>query len=75
MVEIFGRIEEQRVENGQQYTDFIIPAFSKRLAKQRAMQNARLKDYTSPEVDETENIGSGSIPGQTIYQVTVVSDR
>lgn len=75
MVEIFGRIESNAVRNGNQVTVFAIPAFSERLARRRAQANANLKDLADPQIDNIEVVGQGDIPGQSIYNVTILSQR
>lgn len=75
MVEITGSLVQQREEDGDLVTVFRIPAFSASLARRRAMQNARFKDYASPEVEQTENAGKGDLPGQKIFLVSVRSNR
>lgn len=75
MVDIFGRIESNTVRNGNQVTTFAIPAFSEELARRRANANARLKDLQDPQIDDVEEVGQGSIPGQSIYNVTILSQR
>lgn len=75
MVEIFGRIESNAVRNGSQVTVFAIPAFSERLARRRAQANARLKDLADAEIDSIENLGGTDLPGQNLYEVTVISQR
>lgn len=75
MVEFFGRIESNSVRNGNQVTVFTIPAFSERLARRRAQTNARLKDLANAEIDSIENIGGTDLPGQNLYEVTVISQR
>lgn len=73
MVEIFGRIERNVTENGITTTEFIIPAFTERGAKRRAMENARLKGFEDREVTAVEEVGSADLPGQTNYLITVES--
>lgn len=75
MVEIFGRIERNIIRNGNQVTTFIIPAFSERLARRRTRANIRLKNLENADIDSIEPLESGDIPGQTLFEVTVISSR
>lgn len=75
MVEIFGRIESSESRNGTQVITFRIPAVSKRLATRRAKMNSRLKGIPDFNVNDTEKVGNAGIPGQSIYDVTVISER
>lgn len=75
MVEVTGSVIEQSVENGSLRTVFRIPAQSEGLAVRQANLNAGLKGYSGIEVVNTEKISEGSLPGQSIYAVTVTSRR
>lgn len=75
MAEVFGRVKDSEVQNGKLHTTFTIPGFSQSIVRQRARANARLKEYSNFEVDTVENVDSGSLPGQSVYEVLVVSDR
>mgnify|MGYP006273254443 CR=1 FL=1 len=75
MVEIFAVQEPTRTEEGNIIAPFRVPAVSERLARRRAIANARLKGWKSPSVQEVEEIASGDVPGQSIYEVTVISQR
>lgn len=75
MVQIFGTVEKSFTEEDSQFTTFRIPAFSKTLARQRGRANARIKGLTNFQVDSVEEVGSADVPGQTLYDVTLESDR
>lgn len=75
MAQVFGTIEQTFTENDKQFTVFRIPAFSSRLARQRARGNARVKGLSDFEVGEAENVGSADVPGQKLFDVTVESER
>lgn len=75
MVELFGAVKTSMTEDGQQVTVFQIPAFTARLARRRARTNSRLKSLENAEVESVDEIGSGQIPGQQVYEVTVISSR
>lgn len=75
MVELFGRIEKTDVQDGKQVTIFRIPAVSQSLAEQRAGINARLKGLSNFQLSGVRKVGSGSFPGQSIFDVKVESDR
>lgn len=73
MAQVFGVVEKSYEQNGQQHTVFSIPAFSKTGAKRRAKINARIKGINSFSVGSISTIGSGSVPGATVYEVDIVS--
>jgi hypothetical protein len=75
MAEIFGRVESSETRNGNKVTTFRIPAISGKMATRRAKMNARLKGIKNYDVNEPEIVGDGDIPGQSIYDVTLVSER
>ena len=75
MVQIFGTVERSFTEEDSQFTTFRIPAFSKAIARQRAKANARIKGLSNFTLSNVEEAGSGDIPGQTLYDVVVESDR
>ena len=68
MPEIFGRIERNRVEDGEQHTVFFIPAVTKTGAIGRARGNARLKGLRNFTVTETESVSGG-------WEITVTAQR
>lgn len=63
------------LRDGQEVFEFRVPAFSESIARRRASVNGSLKGMESPEIDSVERIGSGSIPGQSVFLVTVVGER
>lgn len=71
MVQFFGTIRRNAVEDGEQIITFRIPAFSRATAEQRAKTNARLKGFQDASVTGIENVGSTDIPGQKEYDVTL----
>lgn len=75
MAEIFGGVKTSMTEDGQQVTIFHIPAFSAGNARRRARANIRLKRLQNADVESVDEIGSGQIPGQSVYEVTVISSR
>lgn len=75
MAKIFGSVEKSVVKNGKMMTVFRIPAFSKTLVKQRGKANSKVKGLDNYEVRNVETVGRGDIPGQKVFDVTVVSDR
>lgn len=75
MVQFFGRTESTDVEGDQLTSVFRIPAFSQEMARRRAQINIRAKDLQNAEIASMEEAQSGDIPGQTIYDITVESDR
>lgn len=75
MVTITGDLEESRIENGQEVFVWRIPAVSSSAAEVRARGNARVKGLENFSVKNVEQVGSGSFPGQNVYEVTVTSPR
>lgn len=75
MVEITGNVITSNLTDDEFRIAFKIPAFSKRVARRRALTSARVKGMNQPEVTSVETIRSGDIPGQTIFRVDVVGDR
>lgn len=75
MVRFFGETESTDVQNGTLTTVFRIPAFSQSMVRRRADLNIRAKDLANASIDNVEQVGQGDIPGQTIYDVTITSDR
>lgn len=75
MVQIFGTVEKSVVQNGQQTTVFRIPALTETGARQRAKGNARIKGLNNFRVDNVNNVGSGDLPGQKLFDVRVISQR
>lgn len=73
MVRLFGSIERNTVEQGRQVMVFRVPAVSKRVARARGRANAKLKGLEQISVSSAEKAGSGSFPGQSIYEVTVTA--
>lgn len=74
MVEVFGRVQNTEVTNGELVTIFRIPALSSRVARERARVNARLKGYSNISIGESEQAGDTDIPGARVYDVRVTSD-
>lgn len=72
---IFGSVVESTLVDDQQEIVFRVPAFSETLARRRATRNARIKGVENPEVEEVEEVGSGTLPGQTIFLITVRGER
>jgi len=75
MVEVLTVQEPTVVQNGNVVTTFRVPAISKTIARRRAKGNARLKGLESPEIREVNEVAPGGIPGQTIYEIKVVTRR
>lgn len=75
MAQFFGQTESSETRNGVQVTTFRVPALSKRLATRRAKMNSRMKGMSNFRVEDTEEVESADIPGQTIYDITVISER
>lgn len=75
MVQLFGSVETSTIIDDTLVTEFRIPAFSRRIARQRARSNARLKGFEGAEVTGVEELKTGDLPGQTIYLVEVESLR
>lgn len=75
MVQFFGHTESTDVQDNQLISVFRIPAFSEEMARRRARLNSRAKDMVNADIDSLEQVGSGDIPRQSIYDVTIVSDR
>lgn len=73
--QIFGNVERSEIENGDQEITFRLASVSRRLARTRARNNARVKGVGSPEVIGMEEVGPGSIPGRTVFLVTVRGER
>ena len=75
MVQLFGTVERtSTAKDGSQETIFRIPAISRGLAKQRAKFNARAKGLRNFSAQDATKIQDGPFPGQTIYEVKVVSE-
>lgn len=75
MVEITGTLESSVAEEQSVKRTWRIPAISKTVARRRAVANSRVKGDSSPSVANTSKVGSGSVPGQSIYLVEVESER
>ena len=75
MVQFFGHTESTDVQDNQLISVFRIPAFSESMARRRSQVNIRAKDMVNANIDSIEQVATGDIPGQKIYDVTVVSDR
>lgn len=75
MVQFFGRTESTDVQDDTLTTVFRIPAFSEAMVRRRASINIRAKDLLNADIQGVEEVAPGDIPGQTIYDVTVTSDR
>lgn len=75
MVQLTGGVRRAFIEDGKDVTIFRIPAFSKTGARRRAKTNSRIKGIENFSLGEAERVGSGDLPGQGIYDVTVTSPR
>lgn len=75
MAEFFGRTESSETTNGVQVTTFRIPAMTEGMARRRGKMNARVKGFDDYEIVDVQTVESGSIPGQTLYDITVSSQR
>lgn len=71
MPQLFGTIERNAVEDGQQIITFRIPAFSEATARRRARVNSRLKGFEDASITATEKRGSADVPGQSEYDITL----
>lgn len=75
MVELFGQVESSESIDGEVEMVFRIPAFSRRIARRRAMVNGQVKGIEDAEITSVEAIDQGEIPGQNIFNVTVRGGR
>lgn len=75
MVQFFGRTEATDVRNGQLITVFRIPAFSEGMARRRANLNVRAKSLNNASIESIEQVAQGDLPGQGIYDATIISAR
>jgi len=73
MPHVFGTLVSNEVKNGRQVTVYDIPALAESTARVRARSNARLKGFSGSTISSVENVGSGSIPGQKVFRVTITS--
>lgn len=75
MVEIIGTLEDTNTEENRIIDTWRLPAFTPRQAELQGRGNARIKGRKGFSVQSVEAIEEGRIPGQSIYRVTVVSER
>lgn len=75
MVTLTASVERSFLRNGTEVYELRVPAVSEGAAERKARINARAKGANSPEVIDTERIGSAGVPGVNLYFVTVEAAR
>jgi hypothetical protein len=75
MVEFFGKTKSSETMDDTIRMVFRMPAFSERGARRRAGINARSKKISNFDVEKIEEVESGQLPGQKIYDVTISAPR
>lgn len=75
MVEIIGRIQSTDTANRTITDTWRMPAPTERFARRFARANSRVKGRSNYEIVSVEEIEDGDLPGQSIYEVVVQSER
>lgn len=73
--QLTAKVERSFIRDGNQVTEFRVPAISESRAESNALLNARAKGMDSPNVIDIEEVGESSIPGRSIFLVTVEAIR
>lgn len=75
MVEFAARVDSTELIDDAQRVTVIIPAFNRMIASRRARAFSRLKGLEVVEISEPEQVGTGDVPGQKIFEVVIEADR
>lgn len=75
MSTVFAELISSSIEDGATVMEVRVPALSATVAKQRARAFVRGKGIESSGVRDVNKIGSGTLPGQTVYKVSVEGKR
>lgn len=75
MSTVLAELVSSSVKDGKAKMKIRVPAFTQSIAERRAKAFVRGKGISAPEVDEVSTRGSASIPGQTVYIISIAGQR